>query len=97
MPDLPALTTEEQAVYEWQMWVPGMGDEGQRKLKAALAWCERINALDPEHRQGLPWHYVLLSEPVVLEWQAKGAHLAELLDYARLRPLAQASLQQSLL
>lgn len=69
----------------------------QRKLKAALAWCERINALDPEHRQGLPWHYVLLSEPVVLEWQAKGAHLAELLDYARLRPLAQASLQQSLL
>ena len=69
----------------------------QRKLKAALAWCERINALAPEHRQGLPWHYVLLSEPVVLEWQAKGAHLAELLDYARLRPLAQASLQQSLL
>ena len=69
----------------------------QRKLKAALAWCERINALDPEHRQGLPWHYVLLSEPVVLEWQAKGAHLAELLDYARLRPLAQASLQQRLL
>lgn len=69
----------------------------QRKLKAALAWCERINALPPEHRQGLPWHYVLLSEPVVLEWQAKGAHLAELLDYARLRPLAQASLQQRLL
>ena len=65
--------------------------------KMALVWCERINALVPEHRPGLPWHYVLLSEPVVLEWQAKGAHLAELLDYARLRPLAQASLQQILL
>ena len=40
---------------------------------------------------------VLLAENVVHEWQAKGAHLAELLDYARLRPLASASLQASLL
>ena len=31
---------------------------------------------------------VVLAENVVLEWQAKGARLAELLDYARLRPLA---------
>lgn len=69
----------------------------QRKFKAAVAWCERINALEPQHRQNLPWHYVLLAEPVVLEWQAKGAHLAELLDYARLRPLTEATLQQRLL
>ena len=69
----------------------------QRKLKAAVAWCERINALAPAHRQGLPWHYVLLAENVVHEWQGKGAHLAELLDFARLRPLASASLQASLL
>ena len=69
----------------------------QRKLKAAVAWCERINALAPSHRQGLPWHYVLLSEDAVDEWQGKGAHLAELLDFARLRPLAGAALQTSLL
>ncbi|WP_198314771.1 MULTISPECIES: DEAD/DEAH box helicase [unclassified Acidovorax] len=69
----------------------------QRKLKAAVAWVARINALAPEHRQGLPWHYVLLAENVVHEWQAKGAHLAELLDYARLRPLASAELQGWLL
>ncbi len=69
----------------------------QRKLKAALAWCERINALTPEQRGGPPWHYVLLAENVVYEWQAKGARLAELLDYARLRPLAHAALQTSLL
>ncbi|MFZ4622958.1 MAG: DEAD/DEAH box helicase, partial [Rhodoferax sp.] len=69
----------------------------QRKLKAAVAWCDRINLLAPLNRGGLPWHYVLLAEDVVYEWQAKGAHLAELLDYARLRPLADASLQQSLL
>jgi len=69
----------------------------QRKLKAALAWCERINALTPEQRGGPPWHYVLLAENVVYEWQAKGARLSELLDYARLRPLANASLQTSLI
>ena len=69
----------------------------QRKLKAAMAWCERINNLAPEHRQGLPWHYVLLAEDAVHEWRAKGAHLAQLLEFARLRPLASASLQASLL
>lgn len=69
----------------------------QRKLRAAIAWCERINALAPGHRQGLPWHYVLLGEDAVQEWRAKGAHLSELLDFARLRPLASAELQASLL
>ena len=69
----------------------------QRKLKAAVAWCARINTLEPEHRQGLPWHYVLLAENVLHEWQGKGAHLAELLDYARLRPLGDASLQARLI
>ena len=69
----------------------------QRKLRAAVAWCERINGLAPEHRQGLPWHYVLLGEDAVQEWQGQGAHLAELLDFARLRPLASADLQASLL
>jgi type III restriction enzyme len=69
----------------------------QRKLKAALAWCERINNLSDEQRGGPPWHYVLLAENVLYEWQGKGAHLAELLDYARLRPLASASLQERLI
>ena len=69
----------------------------QRKRKAAIAWCERINDLPAEACGGLPWHYVLLAENVLLEWQAKGARLAELLDYARLRPLADASTQGKLL
>lgn len=68
----------------------------QRKRKAALAWCERINVLTAEQRGSVPWHYVLLAESVLVEWQAKGARLAELLDYARLRPLADASLQSQL-
>ena len=69
----------------------------QRKLRAAMAWCERINGLSAEQRGGLPWHYVLLAETVLLEWQAKGVRLAELLDYARLRPLADVSSQGRLL
>ncbi|MGV8805918.1 MAG: DEAD/DEAH box helicase family protein [Polaromonas sp.] len=69
----------------------------QRKLKAATAWCQRINDLRADLRAGLPWHYVLLAENVVYEWQGKGARLGELLDYARLRPLAEASLQGQLL
>jgi type III restriction enzyme len=52
--------------------------------------------LTVEQRGSAPWHYVLLAENVLVEWQAKGARLAELLDYARLRPSADASLQTSL-
>jgi type III restriction enzyme len=69
----------------------------QRKLKAAVAWCERINQLAPEHRGGLPWYDVLLAEDTVDEWHGKGARLAELLDFARLRPLAGASLEERLI
>ena len=68
----------------------------QRKLRAATAWCSRINDLPAHQRGGLPWHYVLLAELVVKEWQAKGARLVELLDFARLRPLADASTQAKL-
>ena len=69
----------------------------QRKRKAALAWCERINGLSAGQRGGAPWHYVLLAENVVYEWQGKGVRLAELLGYARLRPPAAASLQVKLI
>ena len=69
----------------------------QRKLKAAQTWCERINALPPEHRQALPWHYVLLGEAQFYDWQAKGAKLAELLGFARVRPVSSAALQGQLL
>ena len=55
----------------------------QRKLKAAMAWCERINGLSAEQRGGLPWHYVLLAEDMLLKWQCKSARLTELLDCAR--------------
>jgi molybdopterin/thiamine biosynthesis adenylyltransferase len=42
---LPELTAEERAIYEWQMWVPGVGEEGQRKLKAASVFVSRVGGL----------------------------------------------------
>ena len=93
------LVRTEDAVYlvETKAQQQTIHPNVQRKLKAAIAWCERINGLSPEQRQSSPWHYVLLAENVVYEWQSKGAHLAELLAYARLRPSADASHQTKLL
>ncbi len=68
----------------------------QRKLKAATAWCGRINGLDAELRGNMPWHYVLLGEAMFHDWRSKGARLGELLNYARVRPLADASTQGKL-
>jgi type III restriction enzyme len=57
----------------------------QRKLKAAAAWCDRINGLPLEDRSNLNWHYVLLGENVFFEWRDKGASLSSLCDFARVR------------
>lgn len=96
-PDFLARTQDAIYLVETKAQQQTMHPNVQRKLRAAVAWCERINALAPAHRQGLPWHYVLLGEDAVAEWQGKGAHLAQLLDFARLRPLASAQLQARLL
>lgn len=69
----------------------------QRKLKAAAAWCERINGLAPEYRDGRKWRYALLGEVMFHDWRTKGSRLAELLEFARVRPLGDAMAQQSLL
>ncbi len=39
------LTDEERAIYEWQMWVPGVGEVGQSKLKAASVLISRVGGL----------------------------------------------------
>ncbi|MEZ5386666.1 MAG: molybdenum cofactor biosynthesis protein MoeB, partial [Prosthecobacter sp.] len=45
MSDLPTLTDEERAIYEWQMWVPGVGEEGQRHLKNSSVLISRVGGL----------------------------------------------------
>jgi molybdopterin-synthase adenylyltransferase len=42
---LPELSDEERATYEWQMWVPGFGQEGQRKLKNCSVLISRVGGV----------------------------------------------------
>lgn len=45
MSDLPELTETDRSIYAWQMSVPGMGEEGQRKLKGASVLISRLGGL----------------------------------------------------
>ena len=58
-----------------------------RKRKAAVAWCDRINGLPPEHRSNADWHYVLLGEDAFYNWRDKGGSVVDLFAYAKLRPV----------
>lgn len=58
----------------------------ERKKIAALAWCDRINALPAEYRSNSTWHYVLLTEELFYSWRDRGGSVADLLAYAKLRP-----------
>ena len=72
-----------------------LSDENvQRKQKAALAWCEKINELPEEQRDGREWAYVLLGESIVNEWHKKNASLTDLLNYARLRKVSTSQQQR---
>lgn len=43
--DFPNLDVMELATYEWQMWADGIGELGQRKLKAATVLISRIGGV----------------------------------------------------
>lgn len=45
MSDLPELTPEERAIYEWQMWLPGFGEAAQRKLKGSSVLISRVGGI----------------------------------------------------
>src|SRR6266581_8607111 len=39
------LTAEEREIYQWQMWIPDLGEEGQRKLRDASVLVTRIGGV----------------------------------------------------
>lgn len=39
------LTDDDRARYEWQMWVPALGEEGQQRLKAATVFISRCGGI----------------------------------------------------
>lgn len=43
--ELPELTDHERAVYQWQMWIPGFDESGQRKLKNASVMISRVGGV----------------------------------------------------
>jgi molybdopterin/thiamine biosynthesis adenylyltransferase len=45
MSNLPELTSEERDRFEWQLSVPGFGEEGQRRLKAATVLVSRAGGV----------------------------------------------------
>ena len=45
MTPLPQLSDSEKARYEWQMWTPDIGEEGQQKLKSASVLVSRLGGV----------------------------------------------------
>jgi molybdopterin/thiamine biosynthesis adenylyltransferase len=45
MTTTPPLDGDDRAVYEWQMSVPGVGEQGQRRLKGATVLVTRVGGL----------------------------------------------------
>ena len=46
-PTLPAstLTDEEKSIYEWQMWIPDLGQQGQQRLKGSSVMISRVGGV----------------------------------------------------
>ena len=96
-PDFLVRTAEAIYLVETKAQRDVSNPNVKRKLRAAQTWCERINTLPPEHRDGLPWHYVLLGEAVFRDWHEKSGRVAEMLSFARIRPLVTQQAQARLL
>jgi len=85
IPDFLVRTAEAIYLVETKAQQQVSHPNVQRKLKAAMAWCERVNALDAELRGGRRWHYALVGESLFHDWRDKGARLGELLALSRAR------------
>src|SRR2546422_4293807 len=43
--NLKQLTEEEREIYRWQMWIPRLGEEGQKRLKGSSVLVSRIGGV----------------------------------------------------
>ena len=96
-PDFMVRTGDAIYLVETKAQQQTIHPDVQRKLKAAVAWCERINALPPHMRSERQWRYALIGESLFHDWREKDARLADLLAFAKVRPNLSASHQQNLL
>ncbi len=94
-PDFLVRTRHEVYVVETKAQSALSDENVRRKQRAALSWCDQINRLDPGLRAAREWHYVLLGETAVRDWEAKGERASALLHHARIR--AKSGIQQNVL
>lgn len=95
-PDFLVRTDTEVYVVETKAQSALSDVNVQRKKRAALDWCAKLNELPEQERDGRAWSYVLLGEKVVDDWRRKGTTPVELLEFARLRPTDTATRQRLL-
>lgn len=96
IPDFLVRTAEAVYLVETKAQQQTTHPNVQRKLKAATAWCQRINALPGEHRDGRQWHYALLGESLFWDWKEKNARLVDLLRFSRIRETPTSAAQADL-
>jgi type III restriction enzyme len=96
IPDFLARTGDAVFLVETKAQQQVSHPNVQRKRKAAVAWCERINTLPEALRGDRVWHYALVGEAQFHDWRQKGARLGELLDFARVRATGSAGAQSDL-
>jgi type III restriction enzyme len=72
------------------------GEDNQSDIRAALAEAasQNTSSTPTDNRD---WRYVLLGEASFYDWQSKGGRLADLLDFARVRPAGNVAAQQALI
>ena len=59
----------------------------QRKQRATIEWCEKVNALNPDQRMNREWIYVLLSEGVFYSYKDTGATIDDICSIARVQKI----------
>jgi len=84
-PDFIVRTAERIYIVETKAQSTLSDENVQRKKRAALSWCERLNRLEPNERSDRDWQYCLLGERNFTDYRSKGGKLVELLELSYLR------------
>ncbi len=84
-PDFLVRTPTDVYVVETKAQSALSDENVQRKQRSALALCEQVNGLEPQHRDNREWSYVLLGETTARSWKDNNARVTAVLDFARLR------------
>ena len=56
--------------------------EFERKSRAAVAWCDRINEIELKYRMNCEWNYAIIGEHRFYEWRDKDASMRQMLEFS---------------